>query len=55
MGDESRNAALLTWHPGSILPYASLWHTLQRVGALNFVRPTDVPGRTRTYQATLGD
>jgi len=29
----------LTWHRGSILPYASLWHTLHRACQLNGLRP----------------
>ena len=29
--------ARLTWYPGTILPYASLWHTLRRVAALNLL------------------
>ena len=33
----------LTWHPGSIRPYASLWHTVLRVTALNSLRVGDLP------------
>lgn len=33
----------LTWHPGSIRPYASLWHTVQRVAALNRLRMRELP------------
>lgn len=34
--------ARLTWHRGSILPYASLWHTVHRVIALNDLVPTEL-------------
>lgn len=33
----------LTWHPGSIRPYASLWHTVQRVAALNRLNIRELP------------
>lgn len=33
----------LTWHPGSILPFASLWHTVLRVASLNCLRVLDLP------------
>jgi hypothetical protein len=33
----------LTWHAGSVLPYASLWHTVQRVCALNCLRSRELP------------
>ena len=33
----------LTWHAGSILPFASLWHTLMRVAALNSLRTREIP------------
>jgi hypothetical protein len=33
----------LTWYPGSILPYASLWHILQRVIALNRLGMGELP------------
>ena len=33
----------LTWHAGSVLPYASLWHTLLRVAALNSLRLEELP------------
>lgn len=33
----------LTWYPGSILPYASLWHTVLRVASLNCLRVRDLP------------
>lgn len=36
-------APRLTWHPGSLRPYASLWHTLQRAAALNRLRIGDLP------------
>lgn len=35
-------SARLTWHPGSVLPYASLWHTVQRVMSLNALRPKEL-------------
>lgn len=35
-------AARLTWYPGTILPYASLWHTLRRVAALNRLQRLDL-------------
>lgn len=36
--------SVLTWHKGSVLPLASLWHTLQRAAALNVLRPKDLSG-----------
>ncbi|MBR8165368.1 hypothetical protein LGN16_31045 [Burkholderia vietnamiensis] len=33
----------LTWHTGSVLPYASLWHTVLRACALNALHPRDLP------------
>jgi len=36
-------APRLTWHPGSLRPYASLWHTLQRAAALNRLRIGELP------------
>ncbi len=39
MADSTR----LTWHAGSVLPYASLWHTVQRVCALNCLRSRELP------------
>lgn len=33
----------LTWHAASVLPYASLWHTVHRVAALNAMRPAELP------------
>ncbi|WP_322067298.1 hypothetical protein [Burkholderia ubonensis] len=35
--------ARLTWHAGSVLPYASLWHTVLRACALNALHPRDLP------------
>lgn len=35
--------ASLTWHAGSVLPYASLWHTVLRACALNALHPRDLP------------
>ena len=34
--------ARLTWYPGTVLPYASLWHTLRRVAALNRLHLIDL-------------
>lgn len=36
-------ATTLTWHPGSVRPYASLWHTVMRVAALNRLKPRELP------------
>ncbi|TDG01885.1 hypothetical protein E1N52_42665 [Paraburkholderia guartelaensis] len=33
----------LAWHRGSVLPYASLWHTVLRACALNALYPADLP------------
>lgn len=33
----------LTWHSGSVLPFASLWHTLQRLMHLNAMRAKELP------------
>jgi hypothetical protein len=33
----------LTWHQGSVLPYASLWHTVQRAMLLNALRARELP------------
>ena len=33
----------LTWHAGSVLPYASLWHTVLRACALNALHPRELP------------
>jgi len=43
----------LTWHPGSVLPYASLWHTTLRTCVLNALHPRDLPARLATYPATV--
>lgn len=40
MNDPARR---LTWHQGTVLPYASLWHTALRVAALNFLRAKEMP------------
>jgi len=37
----------LTWHVGSLLPYASLPHTIQRVCALNCLRRGELPALDR--------
>lgn len=36
-------AANLTWHAGSVLPFASLWHTVRRVAALNALQWCELP------------
>ncbi len=36
-------ARSLTWHAGSVLPFASLWHTLHRVMSLNAMRTKELP------------
>ena len=36
------NVHPLTWYPGTVLPYASLWHTLARATWLNDLRPGDI-------------
>ena len=33
----------LTWHAGSVLPFASLWHTVHRVAAINSMRAKELP------------
>jgi hypothetical protein len=33
----------LTWHAGSVLPYASLWHTVLRAVHLNALRTRELP------------
>lgn len=37
------DSGTFTWHAGSILPYASLWHTVLRMCALNQLRPGNLP------------
>ena len=39
-----RQVTELTWYPGSVRPYASLWHTLMRVAALNGHKAGELPG-----------
>lgn len=41
--DSGTRATRFTWHPGSIFPYASLWHTILRVAALNRLWSADMP------------
>lgn len=43
----------LTWHVGSVLPYASLWHTVLRVCALNALHPGDLPCGAARQTATV--
>lgn len=33
----------LTWHQGSVLPFASLWHTVMRAAVLNALRVRELP------------
>ena len=33
----------LTWHKGSVLPFASLWHTVMRAAVLNALRVRELP------------
>ena len=42
----------LTWYAGSIRPYASLWHTLIRLGSLNCLKLAQLPDRTSKNQRT---
>jgi hypothetical protein len=42
-------ACRLTWHRGSVLPYASLWHTVQRAMWLNALRPSELSFRARAH------
>ena len=37
------SAPRLTWHAGSVLPFASLWHTMHRVAAINSMRAKEFP------------
>lgn len=43
----------LTWHAGTVLPYASLWHTVLRVSALNALHARDLPGATTCPPRTV--
>ncbi|SPS02546.1 hypothetical protein CBM2634_U150008 [Cupriavidus taiwanensis] len=43
----------LTWHVGSVLPYASLWHTVLRACALNALHPHELPCRGAHPAATV--
>lgn len=47
-------AANLTWHAGSVLPYASLWHTVRRVAALNALQWCELPFATVPNTGTAG-
>jgi len=40
----------LTWYQGSIPPYASLWHTLVRLGALNCLSLSELPEHPANHQ-----
>lgn len=50
--DAGSRDARLTWYPGSIRPYASLWHTILRVTALNSLRTGDLPDWPTALSAT---
>ena len=41
--EQASLVAGLTWYAGSVLPFASLWHTVLRVAALNALRPRELP------------
>ncbi|MGP8431771.1 hypothetical protein ACT2FY_01235 [Paraburkholderia fungorum] len=43
----------LTWHVGSVLPYASLWHTVLRACALNALHARDLPSCLPRSPATV--
>jgi hypothetical protein len=43
----------LTWHVGSVLPYASLWHTVLRACALNALHPHELPCQGAHPAATV--
>lgn len=45
MSPRQAGPSRLTWHVGSVLPYASLWHTLRRAAALNTLRNLDLLNR----------
>lgn len=45
MSPRQAGPSRLTWHVGSVLPYASLWHTLRRAAALNTLRDLDLLNR----------
>jgi len=36
----------LTWYAGSLLPYTSLWHVMNRLGSLNCLSGTELPVRS---------
>lgn len=48
----SGQAAQLTWYPGSIRPYTSLWHIILRVTALNRLRSGELPSWPTALSAT---
>lgn len=43
----------LTWHTGSVLPYASRWHTVMRACALNVLHPDDLPWHLPACTCTI--
>ena len=49
------NVQPLTWYPGTVLPYASLWHTLARATWLNDLRPGDIRSRVEGKRHEEGE
>lgn len=49
------NVQPLTWYPGTVLPYASLWHTLVRATWLNDLRPGDIRSRVEAQRHDDGE
>ena len=49
------NVQPLTWYPGTVLPYASLWHTLARATWLNDLRPGDILSRVEGKRPEDGE
>jgi hypothetical protein len=43
----------LTWHKGSVLPYASRWHTIMHACALNALHPDDLPWHLPASTSTI--
>lgn len=43
----------LTWYPGSVLPYASLWHVTRRAAALNCLALENFPRKYKNSKSTL--
>lgn len=49
------NVQPLTWYPGTVLPYASLWHTLLRATWLNDLRHGDIRSRVEGKRPDDGE